>query len=706
MRNLRQTEQKGFSQVFLLFGMLLIAISLPLATKLVQQNQENRSNAATNYPAVSCASSNVNDETCFSSYIWKCARTGEGTSGEGTYAWIVTTSKCKLSNGSSCTKDKQCSSGHCSHGLCVASGETCVLDLSSGKILRAPETYYCGLVSTNKNTLYVCSGGVMKESRDCSSSQTCKNSSTSASCVTSSTAVTGVSVSPMSLSMEVNDNETLSATVSPSSAITKTVTWISSDDSVAIVSSGGKVTAKSVGHATITVKTTSGAKTANVYVTVKAGSCSSSNCGACTDPSDCTSKSLCAWNQTIRYCESTNVCSASKCANCSRTQCGTTTGCAYNSSTEVCETDTSNVLYGTPSSNSSKCKSLGGVCATFSKALSKGASCKVTGYDSVVGTVETGFCSGDAKTVCCTTVTTAVAPPAGSSSTGGSNNNGGSGDNGGSTTVDPTGITLSPTTLPLTVGSSGTITATVAPSNATDKTVTWSSSNTAVATVNTNGLVTAVASGSAVITAKTSNSKTATTTVTVTNVSTVTTPKVSFKFSLMGIGPSATCLDQLGNLSVEVINSPEVYQLGLSTDFTKTDSVNSTGDQIFQVSGLVLDSKFTSVGTNNKVKIKGPFHSKRRMCTNNQKSKLSEATVCDISLTSDTVYDFSEYQLLTGDIDQNGIINLVDYGIVKTNYDAGADVECGLKGDLNLDGKVNNIDAALIKVSLSSVDDE
>ena len=82
-------------------------------------------------------------------------------------------------------------------------------------------------------------------------------------------------------------------------------------------------------------------------------------------------------------------------------------------------------------------------------------------------------------------------------------------------TVAPTGVTVSPTSLDLTVGESATLTATVTPSNATNKTVTWSSSAESVATVDSEGKVVAVAAGSAVITATTSNGKTATCNVTV-----------------------------------------------------------------------------------------------------------------------------------------------------------------------------------------------
>lgn len=71
-------------------------------------------------------------------------------------------------------------------------------------------------------------------------------------------------------------------------------------------------------------------------------------------------------------------------------------------------------------------------------------------------------------------------------------------------TVAATGVSLSPTTLSLEVGSSATVTATVSPSNATDKTVNWSSSKESVATVS-NGVVKAIAAGTAVITAVTAN---------------------------------------------------------------------------------------------------------------------------------------------------------------------------------------------------------
>ena len=81
----------------------------------------------------------------------------------------------------------------------------------------------------------------------------------------SNVAVTGVSLNKTVLSLEVGDSETLIATVSPSNATNKTVTWESSNTTIAIVSNG-KVTAIKVGTAKITAS--AGNKSATCAVTV------------------------------------------------------------------------------------------------------------------------------------------------------------------------------------------------------------------------------------------------------------------------------------------------------------------------------------------------------------------------------------------------------------------------------------------------------
>ena len=79
--------------------------------------------------------------------------------------------------------------------------------------------------------------------------------------------VTGVSLNKDSTSITVGDTETLTATVTPSDATDKSVTWNSSNTNVATVSDG-VVTAVAEGSATITVTTNDGGFTDTCSVTV------------------------------------------------------------------------------------------------------------------------------------------------------------------------------------------------------------------------------------------------------------------------------------------------------------------------------------------------------------------------------------------------------------------------------------------------------
>jgi len=80
--------------------------------------------------------------------------------------------------------------------------------------------------------------------------------------------VTGVSLNKPSTSIEVDAIETLTATITPSNATNQSVTWTSSNASVATVSEGGVIVGVSPGKATITVTTVDGNKTAACTVTV------------------------------------------------------------------------------------------------------------------------------------------------------------------------------------------------------------------------------------------------------------------------------------------------------------------------------------------------------------------------------------------------------------------------------------------------------
>ena len=89
--------------------------------------------------------------------------------------------------------------------------------------------------------------------------------------VKKATKVSSIKLNKTTLKLTVGDTATVKATVSPSKATNKEVSWTSNDKSVATVSSKGKITATGVGTAKITVKAKDGSgKKATVKVTVEA----------------------------------------------------------------------------------------------------------------------------------------------------------------------------------------------------------------------------------------------------------------------------------------------------------------------------------------------------------------------------------------------------------------------------------------------------
>ncbi len=83
-----------------------------------------------------------------------------------------------------------------------------------------------------------------------------------------SVSVTGVSVDESTVSLIVEGAATVVATVLPTDATEKTVTWSTSNGQVATVNQSGVITAVGVGTATITVTTTDGSHRTTVSVTV------------------------------------------------------------------------------------------------------------------------------------------------------------------------------------------------------------------------------------------------------------------------------------------------------------------------------------------------------------------------------------------------------------------------------------------------------
>ena len=82
--------------------------------------------------------------------------------------------------------------------------------------------------------------------------------------------VTGVTLDRQTLEITEGETFALTATVAPSNATDKGLTWSSNTTAVATVDGNGKVIAVKAGEATVTVTTKDGGKTATCKVTVKA----------------------------------------------------------------------------------------------------------------------------------------------------------------------------------------------------------------------------------------------------------------------------------------------------------------------------------------------------------------------------------------------------------------------------------------------------
>jgi uncharacterized protein YjdB len=82
-------------------------------------------------------------------------------------------------------------------------------------------------------------------------------------------AVTGVNISAVTATLDINATKQLTATIVPSNATNKNITWSSSNPAVATVSANGVVTAISGGTTIITATSEDGSKTAICTVTVK-----------------------------------------------------------------------------------------------------------------------------------------------------------------------------------------------------------------------------------------------------------------------------------------------------------------------------------------------------------------------------------------------------------------------------------------------------
>ena len=317
---------------------------------------------------------------------------------------------------------------------------------------------------------------------------------------------TGVTLSFSSISLDVGKNKTIVATVNPTTASDRTVTWISSNEKVAKVTGDGTVKAISAGTATITATSADGAASATCKVTVKQPATkvtlsktslkvavgASSTLKATLEPSNVTNKNV-TWStadKSIATVSSSGVVKGVKAgkvkitatsgdgkqtAVCTVTVYTPPTSVSLNKTSATLKVGTSTTLTPTVKPSTATYKTVKWTSSNYDVATvdeNGKVTAKGVGYAEITATTTYG-----AKTaVCKINVVKAV-----------------------------TGVTLSKTSLRIEVGDKVTLKATVKPADATNKIVSWKSSSSSVASVSSSGVVTAKKLGKTTITVTTAD---------------------------------------------------------------------------------------------------------------------------------------------------------------------------------------------------------
>ncbi len=326
--------------------------------------------------------------------------------------------------------------------------------------------------------------------------------------------VTKISLSASTLLTKVGCTEKITATVTPTNADNRAVTWSSSAPTVASVDQSGNIIAKSVGNATITVKAKDGSGvTATCWVNVtdikvtsitlnkttlniKTGA--TEQLTAKVQPTDATNSKV-TWssnNKDVAEVDQTGMITAKKEGSAvitvtAQDGSGKTATCQVNvtdikvsgitlsASTLAMQTEdvkrlsVTNITPANATNKALKWESKNTWVATVDE--SGNVTAKNPGEATITVTAAD---NGGAQATCKVTVTERTAP-----------------------VIKVTQIQLSQTRASLNEGKELQLTATVLPTDATNQSLTWSSSVEGVATVDPTGKVTAIKAGTTVITA-------------------------------------------------------------------------------------------------------------------------------------------------------------------------------------------------------------
>ena len=388
--------------------------------------------------------------------------------------------------------------------------------------------------------------------------------------------VSGVGLKPAT-SIVSGESERLSAVVIPVKTANRSVTWASSDSSIAAVDQNGLVTGVAViphgttKQAVITVTTAEGNFSAQCAVTVvekpvpvtgialnKGASYlltgNSEILVATVYPSDATNQNI-TWtssNSLIASVDSSGVvitgtntgtvvitvttADGGYTASCQFTVTATpvpVTGVTLNKSSTVTAIGNSETLFATiaplnaTNQNLIWTSSNPGVAAVSAQG-------NVTGTGEGTAAITVATADGNFTAQCAVTVT---AMP-----------------------VAVAGIDLVPSSITVLVGNQGELTATILPSNATNQNLTWMSSNNLVASVDSSGVVTGVSPGSAVITVTTQDGGYSKTCAAV--IASAVTYTVSYDGNWATSGTAPQALSYLPGVTVVVMNSGTLTMTG------------------------------------------------------------------------------------------------------------------------------------------------
>jgi len=324
--------------------------------------------------------------------------------------------------------------------------------------------------------------------------------------------VTSITMSSTTATLYVNDNTALTATVAPINATLTSVKWTSSDETVATVDANGKVTANKIGTATITASAND-------------ASGKSATCAITVTPRLVTNILVTPTATALNIGDSTTLTATVSPTNATD---GTYTWSSSNKA--IATVDANGKIIGVAVGTAT-------ITALANDASGKSATCLVTVNAVLPISISTSTAIGFVTTDPSQTLTATIFPTNTtdktitwtSSNVNVATVNAKTGEvtpvGIGSCTITVscntatsvnascvvtvaasvtkvTGITLDNSTLTITIGSTGTITATVAPLNATDKSVNWISSDPTIATV-ANGLISGLKIGTATITVTT-----------------------------------------------------------------------------------------------------------------------------------------------------------------------------------------------------------